>query len=377
MKLKHHFTSLAILILSQTGWCSDTGTTGADFLNLGIGPRAVSMGDAQTGLANDVYATFFNPAGLSQLKGQEVGLTDNEYVQGISQQYAAYALPCGSAGTFGLSVNYLGIGGFQGYDASGSPTGNVKASDMAIGLSYSRPLYYDPRTNATLSAGLTGKWIEERLDTVSAKAYAGDAGFFFSPGLLWGEILDGFGAGLAIRNLGSSLKFDQESFGLPRVITAGTSYTGHLWGESLTLALDGRDPQAGSKSMGIGLEIQTLQNVIIRGGYTTEGDLGSGLRFGAGLRFKTIEIDYAYASEGDFGPTQRFGITLKFAETSRNKLNEAEQSYEKALHDYKRGRYTQALAELNRALELDPKHPQAMALMRKIYEQIKVIAPDQ
>src|SRR5882672_11952507 len=39
---------------------SSAGTTSADFLKLGVGPRAIAMGDAQTSLADDVYATYWN-----------------------------------------------------------------------------------------------------------------------------------------------------------------------------------------------------------------------------------------------------------------------------------------------------------------------------
>ncbi len=66
-----------------------------------------------------------------------------------------------------------------------------------------------------LSAGLTGKWIQEKLDTVTARAYAVDAGLLYSPGKEFGEAMEGVKAGLTVRNLGSSLKFDQESFNLP------------------------------------------------------------------------------------------------------------------------------------------------------------------
>ncbi len=362
---------VAVLALSSKGYASDPGTTGANFLELGIGPRAIAMGDAQVGLADDVYATYWNPAGLSQLKGQELGLVDTQYLQGISEQFVGYALPTRQSGTFGLSFTYLGVGSFQGYDATGTPTSGINASDLAGGLSYSHYLYSDPRTGAGLSAGVTGKWIQEKLDTVSASAYAADFGLFFTPGLLWGEKLDGLKTGFALRNVGSALTFDQESFGLPRVLTEGASYTGHLWNESITTAFDARQPNDGPQSIGIGLEILTLQSFVLRAGYTSEGDLGNGLRLGAGLRFKTIQIDYAYGNEGDFGNTQRIGLTLRFGPQQQNRLSDAQQCYDKGLGDYKNKRYSQALVEFNKALEIDPTHPQALEMMKKTYEAIK------
>jgi len=63
-----------VLGLAVSAQAADPGTTSANFLKLGIGPRAVAMGEAQVGLANDVYATYWNPAGLAQLQNREAGM---------------------------------------------------------------------------------------------------------------------------------------------------------------------------------------------------------------------------------------------------------------------------------------------------------------
>ena len=120
---------------------SDPGTTAADFLNLGAGPRAIAMGDAQVGLANDVYSNYWNPAGLATLRTQEAAFVQTQYIQNISQEYLAYALPRTRFGAFGASVNYLSYGTLPGTDAVGQPTGSVGANDMDLGFSYSRDLY--------------------------------------------------------------------------------------------------------------------------------------------------------------------------------------------------------------------------------------------
>jgi hypothetical protein len=242
---------------------------------------------------------------------------------------------------------------------------------MDLGLSYSRDLYRDERYGTELSAGVTGKWIEERLDTVSAVSYAGDLGLLFSPGIKWGEFLNGWKAGLDLRNIGTRMTFDQEAFALPRTLTGGLSYTGNWRDESITVAFDGRQPNAGSRTVGVGLEIWTLQTFVLRGGYTTEGTLGNGLSVGAGLRFKTIQIDYAFASEGPLGVTQRFGLTLRFATPKENPVLLAQHSFEKGMHEYNKGRYTDSLVDFNKTLELDPTNPQALDMMKKTYEKLK------
>ena len=51
---------------------ADAGTSGASFLKLGAGARAGAMADANAALADDVYALYYNPAGLTQLTGPQI-----------------------------------------------------------------------------------------------------------------------------------------------------------------------------------------------------------------------------------------------------------------------------------------------------------------
>ena len=44
------------------------GTSAAQFLKIGIGPRAEAMGQAYVAIANDAEALFYNPAGISQFE---------------------------------------------------------------------------------------------------------------------------------------------------------------------------------------------------------------------------------------------------------------------------------------------------------------------
>src|ERR1700704_2769799 len=132
---------VAILCLGfQFVEAADSGTTSANFLKMGVGPRAVAMGEAQVGLADDVYATYWNPAGLAQLQNREAGFVQTQYFQDIQSQYAAYAHPNPSLGTLAGSFTYFNVGKFDSYDASGQPTGQVGANDASLGLSYARPI---------------------------------------------------------------------------------------------------------------------------------------------------------------------------------------------------------------------------------------------
>ncbi|OGR89664.1 MAG: hypothetical protein A2992_02345 [Elusimicrobia bacterium RIFCSPLOWO2_01_FULL_59_12] len=366
---------LLLLMAGAPPEASGTGTAAANFLKLGIGPRAIALGEAQVGLADDVYAAYWNPAGLAHLQVQEAGFVQNQYLEDISEQYLAYALPRPSLGTFAGSLTYLHVGKIQGYDAAGQPTGKVDSSDTSLSLSHARAYFADRRMGSGISVGMTGKYVRERLDTVSSGAYAGDLGVMFTPGKKWGEHLDGWKAGAVVRNLGSALKFDRDAFSLPGSVNAGLSYAGQWRGESYTLVLDGRQPKAGPRSFGGGIELRTLQFVIVRAGYTSEGDLGNGLRLGGGLRFKVVQVDYAYAGAGGFGAAHRIGLTLRFGKVPDNPQYAAQRWYDKGMRDYSGRRFTDALVEFNKALEIDPLHPDALKMMKQTYEEIKTMVP--
>jgi len=366
---------LLLSALATASHAAEPGTTSANFLKLGIGPRAVAMGEAQVGLADDVYAAYWNPAGLTQLQNREAGFVQTQYLQDIQSQYAAYAHPHPTLGTFAGSFTYLNVGKFDAFDASGQPNGQVGANDAALAFSYALPVIRHRRMDSQLSIGVTGKYIQETLDSVTSHACAADLGLFYSPGKDFGGTLEGFKAGLAVRNLGSSMKFDQESFTLPRTIAAGVSWTGIWLGEKLTAAVDGEQPNDGKETVGAGLELSTLQLLILRVGYTSKGDAGTGLRLGAGLRFKTVQVDYAFAGAGDLGQTHRIGLTFRFGTTPKDPLVLAQDWYQQGMREYRRTHYSEALIDFNKALEIDPSHPEALTMMKKTYENLKAITP--
>lgn len=362
---------MAFLIWPGFVTAKDAGTTAFNFLKLGVGPRAIGMGEAQVGLADDAYATWWNPAGLAQLERPEIALTHHSYVQSINQQYLAGAWPTKRWGTVAASVNYWNYGDIPGFDAAGQATSSFDAHDMAFGLSYGRSLYADRRKASQLSAGITGKWLRESIADTSATAFAGDIGVHWAAGKSLGSELEGFRAGLAIRNLGTSAKFDRDEFSLPRLLAAGIAWTGSWRQELLTIALDTEQPEKGNSAVSGGLELWTLRTFVIRGGYTSKGDIGNGLRLGAGFRFQTVQVDYAYSNQGDFGSAHRVGMNFRFGKPPENQLVLAESWYEKGVKDFRRARYTDALVNFNKALEIDPQHPQALAMMKQTYEKLK------
>jgi hypothetical protein len=368
-----NFVTLLALSLSFAGgaWAADAGTAGANFLKIGVGPRAVGMGEAQVGLADDAYATYWNPAGLAQIETPQAAFTHTQYFQKITDQYAAYVHPLRRLGVVAASVNFLNVGNFDAYDGAGQPAGTVDASDLAAGVSFARALLESKRYHSLLAVGGTAKVIRENLASVSAQAYAVDGGLFWAPGRRFGEFWESWRGGLTVRNLGTRMRFDEESFSLPQSVTAGLAWTGVWLGESLTIAADAHQPKDGERWFGAGFELWTLRTLVVRAGYTSRGDLGNGLRVGGGIRFRNVQADYAFTSAGDMGMVHRMGLTFHFGRAPATPEFVAQQWFDKGMKKFDAGRWAEALVDFNKALQIDPSHPKAFEMMQQTYEKLK------
>src|SRR5512138_2608050 len=96
------FAAAASCTLEASFSRDDAGTASAQFLKIGIGARAVGLGEAYGAVADDSYALYWNPAGLGQLKLKSLDLTYSIWLQRINLNYLAFAYPF-SKGTIGLA----------------------------------------------------------------------------------------------------------------------------------------------------------------------------------------------------------------------------------------------------------------------------------
>ena len=85
--------SILVLMLSYSCYASGPGTTAANYLKIGVGARATAMGGAFTAIADDATALYWNPAGLSQIKGKQLSASYNSWFAGINQGYLSLVFP--------------------------------------------------------------------------------------------------------------------------------------------------------------------------------------------------------------------------------------------------------------------------------------------
>ena len=76
MRTKHIILSL--ILFSQLALAQ--GQAGSLFLTINPGARSNAMGEAQIGVANAAYATYYNPAGLTNLSSKELSFMNTTYL---------------------------------------------------------------------------------------------------------------------------------------------------------------------------------------------------------------------------------------------------------------------------------------------------------
>jgi len=95
-------------INAQTIW----GKYAGEFMAIGIGGRPLGMGGAFTGVANDVTAGYYNPAGLANINYPQIALMHSEQFGNlVNYDYGAVAIPFQNDMSFGLSVMRLAVDG--------------------------------------------------------------------------------------------------------------------------------------------------------------------------------------------------------------------------------------------------------------------------
>ena len=293
----------AALCLSAGASAADVAGSAFDFLRMDAGAAGIALGGAAAARPADAYSVLYNPA-LNYASSREgfisAGLSYSAWVEGINYQDAVVGARSGK-NAYGLEYRRVDYGDIRGYDAAGTRTDDYTAEAYILGLDFSRDL------GRGLIAGVAAKTAAETIDGVVGRAFLFDLGLFYKPS---DPRLEKFTFGLALKNVGSSVRFDAANELLPMIWEAGASYK-PFTGKELSFMLDCGIPNSGKPEPRAGIEYSPIKGIALRAGYSGS-DAGSGLRAGAGVTFHDISLDYALLSMGYFGITHHLGINLKF-----------------------------------------------------------------
>jgi hypothetical protein len=310
-----------------------------EFLNVGVGARALGMSNSYVTSANDVTAGYWNPAGLTGIgKQHQVALMHSEYFAGIAKyDYGAYATRLDSSSVLGVTVIRFGVDNIPNTTELINSNGNVdyskittfSAIDYAFIVSYAKTLKIPG-----LQVGASAKIIRRRIgDFAGAWGFGLDAGAQYSYkkwkfAAMARDVTSTFNAWTfnlsdqtkaVFTSTGNDIPQNSVEVTLPKLLLGSARkfdfpHDISLLAEvNLDATFDGkRNVLIKSKFMSMdphmGLEASYMNLVFLRAGignYQAYTDvIGKTVRtfqpnIGIGVKIKSVTIDYALTDIGD------------------------------------------------------------------------------
>jgi hypothetical protein len=311
MRIKHFILSL--ILLSQITFAQ--GQAGSLFLTINPGARSNAMGEAQIGVANDVYATYYNPAGLTNLSTKEFSFMHTSYlpnlVDDMSYDFLTFAMPFRDGETIGGHFTYLNLGDQVSTDTNGNEIGSFSSYMYALNVSYARQI------DESSSWGVNGKYFYQELAVInsldaSSGSFAVDLGYFKhnamdNPNLKLGAVLTNVGPGVSFG--------DGEEDPLPTRLGLGLSLL-TLEGQA-TVAFDfNYELNDQTVVTNLGAEFYLVEDFALRAGFLSDpsGDLNY-TTLGLGADLGAIAFDVSYVIGGELDPHSnmvRFSLSGSF-----------------------------------------------------------------
>lgn len=316
---------------------SKVGTTAGQFLKIGAGARAIGMGGAYTGISNDIYSTYYNPAGIATAEETgQVAFNHAEWLADISYDYAAASLNIQDLGVVFLTLTSFSVPEdkvrtFEFPDGDGRVW---DASSIAIGLGFAKKLTED------FSIGFQFKYLREAIWNSSANGFAIDVGtYYVTPfnGLVLGASISNFGSKMQLsgrdillntdpdnnidtgpNNIPADYQTDQFDIPLTFRIGLAMDVVKSRYFRA-TAALDATHPNDNTEYVNSGLEISYDELISLRAGYKSLflRDSEQGLTLGGGINYKfndqfTVQFNYGWAYYGALKNVQFIDLGLKF-----------------------------------------------------------------
>ena len=313
-----------------------SGTAGATHLLVPVTARSASLGTTLTsGLANlnGIEALYANPAGLALNQGTSVLFSRMEYVADIGINHAGVAQRFGNNNVaFTLSAWDFGDIPLQTEASPEVSDLSWSATYVTAGISYARQF------TDRISAGITAKYVGERIDDTNAGGMAFDAGMTYvvgESGLRFGVALKNFGTERAFGGTGlvrftrfddpaspnRAVAFEGADYELPSLLNFGVSYSRDIAAGSVVTVLGNfRSNSFSEDQYSGGLELNLRNILFLRGGYQLQENMDNsfytGLNLGAGLNLDlngtAFTVDYAYRATDFFDNVQLItaGISL-------------------------------------------------------------------
>lgn len=285
-----------------------------DFMELGVGARALGLGNAFVGLADDATSVYWNPAGLSRLKKPELFLMNsNDFNGEITLNAGALGYPLKSAAV-GVGLYMIECPEIPLTDTTKTTdstesgeiidTGIINATDYIGYLSYVRSFN-------SLGLGINLKYILRNWGFTTASGVQLDIGL--------SSEFKGINYGINIVNLlGTPISYS-DSFDIkdnvPMLIRYGVALKHSFYFSQVAFCL-GFDTSPEERvcefpslhtDTYLGFEYWWKQQVALRLG----ADRGN-ITLGCGIAYQGLKLDYAFKFHNDLGVVKRLSGSINF-----------------------------------------------------------------
>ncbi|MGE5313225.1 MAG: PorV/PorQ family protein [Acidobacteriota bacterium] len=327
---------LAIGLASMAGAQSKVGTSAAVFLGMPVSPRGIAIGGANVATSYDASSLYYNPGAFSRMEMSQVLVSRTNWLVDTKLNWAGVVLNLDGTNALGVSYTQLDYGeDAVTTDLQQNGTGELwSASDLAIGISYSRNL------TDRFSIGGTAKYIQQRIWNSTASSFGIDVG------LLYITDFNGLKIGMSISNFGGDMRMDgkdlyhqididpsasgtnktlvallkADSWPLPLLFRAGISMDAvKTQSIRLTLMADALRPSDNAESVNLGGEFSYNETLFLRGGRRALGlpDALETYSFGVGARYElnatsAVSFDYSYQKMRVFDGVQSLALGITF-----------------------------------------------------------------
>jgi len=328
---------------------AEEGEYAADFLSAEVGARAVGMGGAYVSVANDATATYWNPAGLTNINSNAFAamyadvfeaLDGGFLISGfVKYNFVNYVHNFEGVGVLGVSWIRMGIDDiprttFEDVNNNGvlgdfhDTNGNGKKdegemyidrpieaetfsnADDAILISYARQL------GSRLALGGNFKMLRQTAFQNRAIGWGFDVGVLFNPinSIYLGAMLQDATGTRVTWDTNSNPTFVRSpnlklgaSLHVPVPIVGKLTFSADIDTDRGNLS-----KKADSKiRLHYGVEYWLLNLIALRAGLE-EGEMTAGAGFKLPLGNATITADYAFISHEELGGSQRISISGQF-----------------------------------------------------------------
>jgi opacity protein-like surface antigen len=294
------------------------------------------LGESFSAIATDVTAIYWNPAGLADLPYNSVIASHIDWLAGIDYDFFAAGLRLSANGTVGAFATSVQVPEDEVRTVA-QPEGTgerFSASDIAIGFSYSR------RISDRFAVGVVGKFIQERIWSMTSQSVALDIGTLYQSNwnnLRIGITMSNFGLPMKLAGRANLIFADAHPFIEGNIETIRAELEMEKWDIPLNVktsiaadvirsdalrvsaTLDMVHPNDNNEFFNGGIEVKLMNMISLRTGYrgygmdNAEGGLGLGagldLGLSQGLRF---QADYAMTDFGRLKDIHQFSIGIGF-----------------------------------------------------------------